>query len=97
MIRICVLILGTITSFAAASHHSRGHFDDDVNGTPQSEDAVIVERFTLSEDDTRLEWEGTITDPANFVGPAVLRMAWQWIPGEEIKPYQCALPETEPA
>ena len=29
MVRICVLILGTITSFAAASHHSRGHFDDE--------------------------------------------------------------------
>ncbi len=69
----------------------------DVNGTPQSEDAVIVERFTLSEDDTQLEWEATITDPANFLGPAILRMAWQWVPGEEIKPYRCALPETEPA
>lgn len=66
----------------------------DVNGTPQSEDAVIVERFVLSENDTRLDWEATITDPTNLVGPAILRMAWKWTPGEEVKPYECALPET---
>lgn len=69
----------------------------DTDGTPQSEAAKIVERFMLSEDDTRLEWEATITDPATFVGPAILRLSWQWIPGEAIRPYECALPDSDPA
>ena len=43
-------------------------FFDDV-GSPQSPDAVIVERFTLSENDTRLDWQATVTDPVNFTAP----------------------------
>ena len=65
-------------------------FFDDV-GTPQSPDAVVVEHFTLSENDTRLDWEATITDSVNFTEPATLRGNWRWSPGEQIKRYECEL------
>ena len=64
-------------------------------GTPQSEDAVIEERFTLSEDGVRLDWIARITDPVNFTEPVVMEGAWTWVPGHEIKPFNCALPEPE--
>ncbi len=62
-------------------------------GTPQSEDAVIDEHFTLSEDGTSLAWEARITDPVNFTEPVVMEGVWVWVPGHEIKPFNCALPE----
>jgi len=65
-------------------------FFDDV-GTPQSPDAVIVERYSLSDDETRLDWEATITDPVNFTEPATLSGYWGWVPGEQIKAYNCTL------
>ena len=65
-------------------------FFDDV-GTPQSLQAEIVERFTLSDDNTRLDWELTFTDPVNFTESVTLEGNWTWVPGEQIKPYQCAL------
>ena len=63
-------------------------------GTPQSEDAVIEERFTLSEDGVRLDWEARISDPVNFTEPVVMEGAWTWVPGHEIMPFNCELPES---
>lgn len=63
-------------------------------GTPQSEDVVIAERFTLSPDGTSLAWEAQITDPVNFTEPVVMEGLWVWIPGHEVKPFNCALPES---
>jgi hypothetical protein len=62
-------------------------------GTPQSEDAVIAERFTLSQDGTSLAWEARITDPVNFTDPVVMEGVWVWVPGHEIKPFNCTLPD----
>ena len=62
-------------------------------GTPQSEDVVINERFTLSPDGTDLAWEARISDPVNFTEPVVMEGVWTWVPGHEIKPFNCALPE----
>ena len=62
-------------------------------GTPQSEDSVIVERFTLSPDGTSLAWEARITDPVNFTEPVVMEGVWIWVPGHEIKPFDCTLPD----
>lgn len=61
-------------------------------GTPQSEDAVIDERFTMSEDGVRLDWEARIADPVNYTEPVVMEGAWTWVPGHEIKPFNCELP-----
>ena len=63
-------------------------------GTPQSEDAAIEERFTLSDEGVRLDWVARITDTVNFTEPVMMEAAWTWVPGHEIKPFNCALPET---
>ena len=61
-------------------------------GTPQSENATIVERFTLSDDETNLSWEAVITDPENLVEPAVVTQGYTWVPGEEIMEFDCTIP-----
>lgn len=65
-------------------------FFDDV-GTPQSADIETVERFSLSADETRLNYTIAVTDPTTFTGPVTLDGYWVWVPGQEIKPYNCAL------
>lgn len=57
-------------------------------GTPQSEDVEILERFTLSDDQARLDFDITITDPATFTQPARLRGYWLAL-GESILRYDC--------
>jgi hypothetical protein len=57
-------------------------------GTPQSTDVEIVERFMLSEDQSRLDFEITVTDSGTFVQPAVLRGYWLAL-GETILRYDC--------
>ena len=63
------------------------NFDD--HGTPQSDTASMIERFTLSEDETRLDYEVIHHDPLIFTGPARLTGHWAWTPGEEVKDYNC--------
>jgi len=69
---------------------SAPYFDD--LGTPLSTDAVIVERMTVSADERELDYVATITDPRIFSGPATLTGTFVWMPGEQIKPYNCAVP-----
>jgi len=75
----------TVTTTAV----SDPYFDD--HGTPQGEQASVVERFTLSEDETRLDYEAIHTDPLIFTGPGRLVGYWNWVPGEEVKPFDCAV------
>ena len=63
----------------------------DGNGVPQSENAMHVERFTLSDDQTRLDYEMTSIDPPYLREPSVRGGHWEWIPGVELRPYQCAV------
>ena len=58
-------------------------------GVPQSEQVETAEIFTLSDDESRLLYEITVTDPVNFTEPVVGTITWQWIPGQEIRPYEC--------
>jgi hypothetical protein len=67
------------------------YFDD--LGTPQSGNLEIVERYTLSEDETRLDWEAIANDPEIFTGPVLLSGYLVWVPGEEVKPFDCTIPE----
>ena len=63
-------------------------FDD--RGTPQTEAVTIVERFTLSADETRLDWLATLTDEATFTRPVEMPdLHWEWVPGEALKTYAC--------
>ena len=67
------------------------YFDDD--GTPQTESLVIVERFTMDDDRTTLQSTATATDPATFTAPVTILTNWRWVPGETIKPWNCAVSE----
>lgn len=66
-------------------------FLDDL-GTPQSSKSRITERFTLHADERRLSWLGRIEDPENLTEALELNIEWRWIPGHEIKAFNCALP-----
>ena len=45
-------------------------------GIPISEDARIIELFTLSDDQARLDYHMTVIDPANFTEPATYSRHW---------------------
>ncbi len=63
----------------------------DEHGTPQSDAVVVVERFTLSADERSLNWTATVSDPGTLTEPVVaFTTRWEWVPGEEIQPYDCA-------
>ena len=66
------------------------YFDN--QGTPQSKAVEIVERFTLSDDERGMTWEAIITDPVNLSEPGVVRQGYEWVPGEEIREFDCTLP-----
>jgi len=65
------------------------YFDEE--GTPQSADIEVEERFTLSDNERSLDFQITITDSGTLVEPAVRHGRWAWIPGEEIQPYGCSV------
>lgn len=46
------------------------------SGIPLSEDVRIVERFTISDDQARLDYHMTIFDPVNFTEPATYSRHW---------------------
>ena len=61
-------------------------------GIPQSMQAKIIERFSLGENQSTLDWEATIVDPETFTEPVTTATThWKWVPGEEIQPYNCSL------
>jgi len=64
------------------------YFDN--RGTPQSEAVEFVERFALSEDQSRLNYQLTITDPGTFSEPAIYERYWRAL-GEDLQSYDCQL------
>lgn len=58
-------------------------------GVPLSQSAEVVERFTLSEDRLRLDYEITVTDSGVFAAPVTGSKYWLWDPGDEIRAYNC--------
>ena len=63
------------------------HFDRD--GIPLGPDAEIVERFTLHEDGSRLDYEMALTDPYAFTEPVVFDKFWLWFPEVVVEHYDC--------
>jgi hypothetical protein len=57
-------------------------------GTPLSEAVTVTERYTLSEDQGRLDIEITVVDPATFREPAIIRNSWLAY-GDVISRYDC--------
>jgi len=60
-------------------------------GIPQSQDAQLIERFTVSEDGSRLLYQITAMDPASYSEPLTLNKPYLWVPGLEIQPYECTV------
>lgn len=65
------------------------HFD--VVGIPHSMDSEMFERFTLSEDGSRLDYSLTVTDSANFTEPVTVGKFWVWYPEMTVEPFQCRI------
>ena len=57
-------------------------------GTPQSDFVEMIERFTLSDNQSRLNYHLTITDPVTFAEPATIMGHWLAL-GEAIAPFAC--------
>jgi hypothetical protein len=65
------------------------HFD--TVGIPLSEAVEIIERFTPTEDGSRLNYTMTVTDPATFTEPVPLEKYWLWLPDIEVGRYECTV------
>ncbi len=65
-----------------------GYFNS--SGIPLGPDAALEERFALNAAGSRLEYTMTVTDPTTFTAPVTLRKAWEWRPGEQVRPYNCS-------
>ncbi len=65
------------------------YLDDE--GTPMSDEARIVEQYTVNEDGSRLDYTVAVTDPANLIGPAVWDAYWTYVPGTVIRPFECEI------
>ena len=59
-------------------------------GTPQSEAVEMLETFTVSDDQTRLEYRLRVTDPGTFTEPAIFERFWLAL-GERIELYDCTV------
>jgi hypothetical protein len=62
-------------------------FDD--TGFQRSTSASLVERFTPSDDGSRLHYSVVITDPEVFTQPVEMKRSWVWRPGEKVMPFNC--------
>ncbi|MCZ6639952.1 MAG: DUF6152 family protein [Gammaproteobacteria bacterium] len=63
------------------------HFD--TVGIPLSEAVEITERFTPSEDGTRLNYRLRVTDAATFTEPVDIEKYWLAVPNVSVQPYKC--------
>lgn len=63
----------------------------DGDGTPQTENVRMIERFAPSEADARLDYALTVIEPASLEEPAVWVAYWLWDPSITLTPYECRL------
>ncbi len=59
------------------------------DGTPQSRDIRLVERFAVNAAAERLDYTLTVTDPATFPEPVTFTRYWAWRPEIRREPYNC--------
>ena len=70
-------------------HTSRINFPYlSTSGIPLSEAVEVVEQYTLSEDQTRLDFLISVTDPESFTEPATYEYYWLAL-GEQFGQYDC--------
>ncbi len=60
-------------------------------GVRQSQEVVVDERFQVSDEGARLDWEIKVTDPATLENPWEWGAHWVWAPGEEVGTYECTV------
>lgn len=77
------------TLIVQTSNVAAPYLDD--SGTPMSTEASLTERFSLSREEGRLDYEVTVTDPRYLAEPAVWNSVWVWRPGAEIQAFNCTL------
>ncbi len=65
------------------------HFNK--TGIPQSDEVEMIERFTPSEDGSRLDYTMTVRDAATFTEPVELTKSWLWLPDVVVEPYECTV------
>jgi hypothetical protein len=65
-------------------------------GLPQSDQASLLERFSVSDGGNVLHLSLTVTDPVMFTRPFTVARTRTWTPGIEIPPYNCAVNWEEP-
>jgi hypothetical protein len=75
------------TLVVETDHIAAGYFDHE--GTPQSEQIKVVERFTPNAAYDRLDYRLTTTDPVNFERPFDLTRYFVWKPEMSVHPYEC--------
>jgi Family of unknown function (DUF6152) len=75
------------TLVVETDHIAAGYFDHE--GTPQSDQIKVVERFMPNADYTRLDYTLTTTDPVNFEHAFDLHRYFIWRPGDYVHPYEC--------
>ena len=81
---------GTLVVRTAAINWS---YFDPRGRIPLSEAAEVNERFTLSDDETRLTYDIEVTDPGTFTEPVSTRLELSWRPDLVVEPYECTLEE----
>jgi hypothetical protein len=85
--------------------HSIGHWDNDTlvvdtvqfaeqqsangQGVPSSPDKHMVERYTLSDDGTRLTIDVFLEDPTYLAEPFSGQLEWQYAPNLKLQRYNC--------
>ncbi len=75
------------TLVVSTSHIDYPYFDE--NGVPMGSDTTLLERFRVSGDNSRLEYEVLVKDDEIFTAPVTLTRKWDWRPGEQVEPYEC--------
>lgn len=60
-------------------------------GIRQSDVTETLEHFTVNEDQGHLNYYLKVIDPTTLTEPYEFESRWQWIPGEEVGKYDCAV------
>ncbi len=59
------------------------------DGLMQSEQMHVIERFTVNEDGSRLDYEQTLSDPWLLTGTYTRSKSLVWVPGDRVLPFGC--------
>jgi hypothetical protein len=76
------------TALVVETDHVQAQYFDQ-EGTPQSDQIKVVERFMPNAAYDRLDYTLTTTDPVYFEKPFELKRYWVWKPEMTVHPYEC--------